>query len=67
MLTRLSKKAYYHDYFESHLKNIKKTWEGINNLINHKNRNNKPITVLKCPLTQRLPYHTLEHPNILNK
>ena len=33
-LTRLSKKLYYHTYFEENLNNTKKTWEGINQLIN---------------------------------
>ena len=31
-LTRLSKKLYYHTYFEENLNNMKKTWEGINQL-----------------------------------
>ena len=31
LLTRLSKKLYYHNYFETNLHNMKKTWEGINN------------------------------------
>ena len=67
MLTRLSKKAYYHNYFENNLKNSKKTWEGINNLINRKKRNSKSIAALKCHITQRLSYNILDHPNILNK
>merc|ERR1711881_831641 len=33
-LLRQSKKKYYSDYFEEHKQNMKKTWDGIRNLIN---------------------------------
>ena len=33
MLTRKSKRNFFHNYFEDNLNNIKKTWEGINNLL----------------------------------
>ena len=39
-LVRLSKKLHYHAYFEENLNNMKKTWEGINNLV--------IILVIKC-------------------
>ena len=32
-LIRLSKKNYYFDYFNDNIANMKKTWEGINNLL----------------------------------
>ena len=28
-LTRISKKLYYHEFFDNSLNNLKKTWEGI--------------------------------------
>ena len=31
--TRLSKKTFFHKYFEENFTNIKKTWEGINDLL----------------------------------
>ena len=37
-LSRLSKKLYYHYYFEMNTNNIKKTWEGINSSINWRKR-----------------------------
>ena len=43
VLTHLSKIAHYQKYFEDNITNMKKTWEGINNLINRKrtsSRNN---------------------------
>ena len=40
-LTGMSKKAYYTKYFEDNLSNTKKTWEGINNLINRKRKDSK--------------------------
>ena len=33
-LLRISKKKYYTDYFEEHKQNMKKTWDGIRDLIN---------------------------------
>ena len=33
-LIRVSKKKYYYEYFEINLKNMKNTWDGINDLIN---------------------------------
>ena len=36
-----SKKKYYADYFTEHVNNIKKTWEGIKNIVNLKNSSNK--------------------------
>ena len=33
-LTRRSKKEYYASYFEEHKSNVKKTWEGIRNIVN---------------------------------
>jgi hypothetical protein len=37
-LIRNSKKHYYCTYFENNLNNIKKTWTGINSLINSKQK-----------------------------
>ena len=37
-LSRVSKKLYYHNYFETNRSNIKNTWKGINLLINGKTR-----------------------------
>ena len=57
-LTRLIKKHYFYKYFESNLFSVKKTWEGINSLLN-KRRNRKSICKLKEPdktsLTQNPP------------
>jgi hypothetical protein len=67
ILTRLSKKAYYTKYFEDNLFNTKKTWEGINNLINRKRKNSKHITSLRCPKRNILSSNASEFPNIFNK
>ena len=67
LLTRLSKKAYYTKYFEDNLFNTKKTWEGINNLINRKRKSSKHITSLRCPKRNILSSNTSEFPNIFNK
>ena len=49
ILTRISKKSYFHEYFNNNLTNMRKTWEGINNLINHKRKNYETIIALRCP------------------
>ena len=46
-LTRLSKKKYYYDYFNAHITNIKKSWAGINDLLNYKTENRKEISMIK--------------------
>ena len=65
-LSRLSKKLYYHDYFMTNSNDIKRTWEGINMLINRKRKNVSSITALKRPGNGGLSHHTSELPNILN-
>lgn len=64
-LTRLSKKSYYHNYFETNLHNMKKTWEGINNLIKYNNRKSKRINTLKHPI-KGVTQNSAEISNILN-
>ena len=46
-LTRLSKKEYYFNYFNENFTNVRKTWEGINSLLNRKKNKNKTINTLK--------------------
>ena len=46
MLTRISKRNFFHNYFEDSLTNIKKTWQAINNLLDRKHKGNKHITSL---------------------
>ena len=66
-LTRVSKRQYYQRYFENNFSSIKKTWEGINELINRKKKSSKAITCLQCPLSNRMTYNEREFPNIFNK
>ena len=46
-LSCISKKNYYYSYFKRNINNIKKTWEGINVLINRKRKAGIQITRLK--------------------
>ena len=48
-LIRLSKKNYYFDYFNDNIANMKKTWEGINNLLHRKTKPLKCISAVKDP------------------
>ena len=59
-LIRLSKKAYYQEYFTTNLANQKKTWEGINKLINRKTKVRRPIASLKCPVSEKVSCDSLE-------
>ena len=46
-LTRISKQLYYQRYFENKLQNIRKSWEGINNLIYRKSKKQKRTHKIK--------------------
>ena len=46
-LTRLNKRKFYQSYLGRNISNMKRTWEGINNLINKKKRKEKIIHRLK--------------------
>ena len=65
-VTRLSKKLYYHNYLQENIKSIKRTWKGINDLINHKKKQKKTITTIKCSVKVDLSHDSLEQTNILN-
>ena len=66
MLTRISKRNFFHNYFEDNLTNIKKTWEGINNLLGRKRKDIKHITSLKRPGNDQISYNPSELPDIMN-
>lgn len=65
-LSRLSKKNYYHKYFENHLNNMRKTWQGINEVINRKSKKSRSITKLRHP-DGSICQDPSEVPNILNE
>ena len=67
MLTRISKKMYFHKYFEENLNSTKKVWEGINCLLGRKNKAHKVVTSLKCSRTKQVSYNSSEFPDLLNK
>ena len=46
-LMRISKQQYYFKFFNTNLTNMKKTWEGINNILGRKWRNAKPINSIQ--------------------
>ena len=61
----ISKKRYYYEYFEHNVTNVKKTWEGINELLYRRKRNFKNITQLKD--RGNIVKEASQIPNILNK
>ena len=48
-IIRLSKANYYCEYFNKHLTNMKKTWEGINTIMNRKTQKSSCIQAIKDP------------------
>ena len=48
-LTRLSKQQYYSKFFNDNPTTMKKTWEGINNLLARKLKKTKPINSIRVP------------------
>ena len=44
---RAAKRRYFFSYFDTNMKNIRKTWEGINTLIGKRANQNKSIKILK--------------------
>ena len=64
-LIRLSKKAYYQEYFTTNLANQKRTWEGINKLINRRRKARRPIAALKCPISEKVASNPSEISNKL--
>jgi hypothetical protein len=65
-LIRLSKKRYYQNYFEHNITNIKKTWEGINELLNRQKKETRIISALKDN-NHKMVTEASQIPNILNK
>ena len=49
-LIRISKQQYYHRDFYTNISNMKQTWIGINELINHGKKKMKSINALKGPI-----------------
>ena len=67
-LTRISKKQFFFEFFKTNLKNMKKTWQGINNLLNRKNKKTKTIDILKDYQNHNNITHDMTRiPNILNE
>ena len=66
-LTKLSKKMYFHSYFQTNINNINKTGQGINMLISNSKRKRKSITSLRDPSTNTCVYKENKIADILNK
>ena len=66
-LTRISRKQYYHKYFNDNLFNMRKTWEGINSLLNRKKKHTKTIETLKNPGSSTYTIDKSKISNILNE
>ena len=66
-LTRIRKQLYYQRYFENNLRNIRKTWEGINILIHWKSKKQKRIHKIKHLESNGTTSNAAKISNILNK
>ena len=65
-LSRLSKRLYYEAYFTTNLRNVKKTWEGINELLNRQ-RNRKTVSALQRSNNSGVTQNPSEITNIFNQ
>ena len=67
-LTRISKKQYFCGYFQANINNMKKTWIGINNILNRKTKKSKSISALKdFKNNNEVSRDPTRIPNILNE
>ena len=66
LLSRLSKKLNYHNYFSQILTNMKNTWAGINSLINNKRKDFKRISSIIHPDSKVPTNDCSEISNIFN-
>ena len=60
----LSKKSYFHFYFQLNLNNTNRIWKGINTLLNNNKKKCKPISALRDPSTNLISNCTNKLPNI---
>ena len=65
-LVRLSKKNFFFDFFNNHISNMKKTWQGINDLLKRKKQKGSTIKNLKCPNSNTTTSDESTISNILN-
>ena len=67
-LTRITKKQYFCEYFQANINNMKKTWIGINNILNRKTKKSKSISALKdFKNNNEVSRDPTRIPNILNE
>ena len=77
-LTRLSKQQHYSQFFHDNLRNVKKTWEGINSILTSGTKSAKSIRFIRDPnnnnnsLTSRISSILNDHftsagPKLANK
>ena len=66
-LTRISKRQFYLNYFNDNLSNMRKTWEGINNLLNRNKKKPVRINAIKQPTGNIITNIKTRIPNIFNE
>ena len=67
-LIRLSKSNYYHQYFERNMSDMKKIWNGINELLYRRKKNFKKITAVKDRINDNaIVRETSKISNIMNE
>ena len=65
---RLSKRKYYDTFFENNMANMKKTWQGINELLHRRKQNLKVISALKdFNNRNKIVKESSRIPNIINE
>ena len=62
----MSKKMYYESFFSYNINNMKKTWEGIQDILDRKKSLCKTISVLRNNHGSPLVHNPSKIPNMLN-
>ena len=65
-LTRASKKLFYQSFFNQNLSNMKKTWEGIRELIGRQKKDRKSISAVRANSSSPLVNDPSKIANIMN-
>lgn len=66
-LIRISKKLYFHSFFHNNMNDIKKTWQGIKEIISNNRKQKKTISAIRHPQNHSVVNNPSKISNILNK
>ena len=60
-LIRISKRNYFHNYFNNNIANMKKMWKGISNVLNQKKKYHQKISSIKDTKKEQFIERSIEN------